>query len=96
MIQHPFRNTFLTKHHILAKIRGGVGSKRNLIKLWRDKHNAYHIIFHNDTFREALAKLNIYYKKHKYSKEWKLLFKDLTIDEIRKLLQRVIKIKKSQ
>ncbi len=41
------------RHHILAKSRGGRATEENLICLDENRHAAYHLLFHNLTFKEA-------------------------------------------
>lgn len=45
------------KHHILAKIRGGIKTEQNLILLDENRHACFHLLFGNRTLREAAAVL---------------------------------------
>lgn len=42
----------LTRHHVLPKCRGG-GDERNIIRLRKEKHEAWHTLFGTMTFQEA-------------------------------------------
>lgn len=99
MISHPHRNTFLTTHHILPKVRCSSPKKMNLpsnkLRLWRDRHSAFHYMFFNFTLNEIVYDMNYYWYKHKDTKHWKLLFRDLPLLQIVRLLERTIKIKSS-
>lgn len=89
-IEHPFRETILTRHHLIPKIRAekNTHKKRNILMLWRDRHNAWHSIFKVYTFKEILE--NWYKFKHSYkNKNWESLFHDLSFDEAKKLLVRM-------
>jgi hypothetical protein len=94
-IKHPHRNTFLTRHHDLARVRRGKSVPSNCIKLWRDKHSSFHYIFGNQTFKEIIFTLDIYYTAYSHTKEWKLIFRNLTLLEVVRLIERTSKIKHS-
>lgn len=44
-----------TKHHNIAKSRGGSMSFRNIFILTEAHHRAFHLLFGNRTFQEAAA-----------------------------------------
>lgn len=92
---HPKRDTFLTRHHILPRHRKGKSIPSNTLKLWRDRHDAVHFLFGNQTLNEIVYDMNYYWYKHKDTKHWKLLFRDLPLLEVVRLLERTIKIKSS-
>lgn len=92
-IKHPFRDTELTRHHIVNKIRGGKSKPSNLLNLWRDRHTAFHHLFHNYSIPEIINHWQMY-KDCTEKWEWKLLFHNLTFEECKKLLQRVNRIKR--
>lgn len=93
-IKHPFRDTFLTRHHITAKFYGGTGHPSNILKLWEDKHRAWHQIF-------GLHKLphiiDNFYLFRFYNKrpQWKLIFGNRTDFACMSLLRRVLRMKNS-
>lgn len=97
-IRHPFRKTHLTKHHLHAKQRGGDLSPCNTLRLWRDKHDAWHFVFGNLNLSEIIHNL---YARHSiliktsHTKQWKFLFKDKPIKKVIALLKRVRKFKRS-
>jgi hypothetical protein len=93
VIMHPFRDTFLSKHHIINRFRGGTSKPSNILKLWRDKHYCWHTIFHNYSIREIV----INWERFRFYRErpqWKMIFHNLNPDEAKKLLQRVARIKR--
>ena len=55
------RQTKVTKHHILPRCRNGSDDAKNIIYLPRYKHDAWHDLFGNRNFDEAISML----------KEWK-------------------------
>ena len=94
-IQHPFRDTFLTRHHIINKKNSGKTKPDNILMLWRDKHTAFHDLFKNSSLREIIQNWNRY-QLSTTRWQWKLVFHNLTFEEAKKLLQRVWKIKRHQ
>ena len=94
-IIHPFRDTFLSRHHMLPKVRKlkGSGRPENILMLWRDRHNVFHEIFGNFTFMEIISNWNKF-QKHWGTKKWKFLFHDLSEKEARNLLKRTYRMKK--
>ena len=92
--QHPFRDTFISRHHLLPKSRGlkNTFKEYNILHLWRDKHNIWHCIFHNATITEILSKK---YKVNTNTYFWKKMFGDKTLNEAKALLRRMYRIKKS-
>jgi ubiquinone biosynthesis protein Coq4 len=93
-VLHPFRNTFLTKHHLYPKSRKLKQSydPKFMLKLWRDKHDCFHFIFLNATIDEIISEWYKYKRLYK-SNAWKFLFNNLDFDESRKLLARMLRIK---
>ncbi len=50
-----------TKHHIIPKSRGGKGIK-NVIKVDKELHDKYHLLFGNKTPNEIITFLNKEFK----------------------------------
>lgn len=96
-IKHPFRKTFMTTHHICPKARCSslkrMNHPSNKIRLWRDKHSAYHYIFGNQTFDEIVYSMSVYYHGYSNTDAWNLLFKDMPLLQVVRLIERTIKIK---
>lgn len=95
---HYARNTYLTKHHILAKKRGGTLAPYNTLRLWRDKHDAWHSVFGSLNLDEIINGLYCQYRtlmRTSQTKQWQFLFKGKTIPEVIALLKRTRKIKRS-
>jgi len=56
--EHRARKRFMTTHHLVPKSRGGNGDKKNLLRLWSDKHEAFNTLFGpSSTIDEAIAVL---------------------------------------
>lgn len=100
---HPFRETFLSIHHLKAKARGGTRKPNNCLKLWRDNHSFWHILFNNSTLDEIISKLSqhkckfiedVFMEPRKYY-AYQFLFKDKSIENVLKLLKRIRRMKKS-
>lgn len=94
-VRHPFRDTFLTTHHLKPKIRllPHTYSPQNKLKLWRDRHNLWHKWFKVLTLREIINQWDSF-RMYYNTPEWKLLFHDLSFREANKLLKRVARIKR--
>lgn len=99
---HPRRNTFMTVHHLVAKTRNGTRKPSNCLRLWRDRHTAYHLLFNNDTLDEIISKLTqhpckfteyVITNKKRYQ-AYELLFRNKHVSEIIEILKRVRRIKK--
>ena len=95
MIKHPNRDTFLSKHHIVNKIKGGKTKPRNIIMLWRDKHTVFHIIFQSYSLKEILNKWNSF-DKYFETHLWKLVFNNNDPDYCKDVIKRIIRIKRKQ
>lgn len=96
MIKHHTRDTFLTKHHLRPRSRGGSNSPKNLVMIWRDKHDSLHLLFGNSTLDEILQILlkgTKHIGKHVGGKHWILLFGNKNLIEAYRLLKRVQSIK---
>jgi len=96
LTQHPTRNTYLSKHHLHPKKRGGTRHYSNILRLWRDKHNSWHHCFGQLNLDEIIGNIKnntIVIRKVQTSKHWIFLFKDKTNIQIVLLLQRVRKMK---
>ena len=46
-----------TKHHLTPKSRKGNAEEANILMLWRENHNAWHVLFGNRTLEEIIAVL---------------------------------------
>lgn len=92
---HPFRDTELSRHHLINKIHNGKTRPNNILMLWRDKHSCLHEIFGNKSLRDIILDWNMY-KKYTQKWQWKLLFKDNDFEYCKKILQRVNRIKRKQ
>ena len=96
MIKHKTRDTYMSRHHLIPKIRGGTYSKRNILNLWRDRHNLWHNIFADLTLDEIIKMLD----KGRYANEvvkniyWKQLFKNKNAKQAQLILIRIKRIKK--
>lgn len=53
----PVKRRRITRHHNLAKARGGSGLEHNIIHLTDKHHVAYHTLFGNRTVKEAIEVL---------------------------------------
>lgn len=96
--KHPTRKTYLSKHHLLPKQRGGHLSPCNTLRLWRDKHDAWHYVFGQLNLDEIIHALFARYRtviKTSKTKQWKFLFKGKSIKKVIALLKRIRKIKRS-
>ena len=47
----------MTKHHLVNKCRGGHATPDNLLQLWNDKHEIWHVLFKNDSPEEIIKVL---------------------------------------
>ena len=99
LIWHRSRDTYMSKHHLIAKSLGGCKKEHNLLRLWRDSHNSWHVIFDNETLTSILdillhGKRNI--GKYVGGKHWKMLFGNRTLIEAYILLKRVHSLKQYQ
>lgn len=101
-MMHPKRNTHLTTHHILAKSRGGTKHPSNSLRIWRDKHNEWHVLHHNDTIDDIISKLNqhpckflqsVLYDKRRYQ-AYAMLWRNQPVEHIIAVLKRVRRFKK--
>lgn len=90
----------MSSHHLIPRerIRSYYGETltlpNNLLRLWRLKHDAWHILFGNKTLNEILKHLkkrssDIYGYK---TLTWKILFREKTKKEVFRLLLRVRRV----
>jgi hypothetical protein len=96
--KHPSRPTVSSRHHLLAKSRGGTLSPINTLDIWRDKHDAWHRIFHNYNLDEIIAMLNC--RRNPFTKRfgddsWDTLFYRKSPDAVLAILVRLRRIKRS-
>ena len=69
------RRKKMTNHHIKNKKDGGTREAKNLILLIREKHDCWHTLFKDKTFREAArVLLRAERMKKKLDKEWERNF----------------------
>jgi hypothetical protein len=87
----------MSKHHLVPKQRmrdyygGSFKMPNNILRLWRLKHDAWHVLFKQKTLNEILKYLRkpidqIYGYK---SETWKILFKNNNRKDVYKILLRV-------
>lgn len=91
--KHPFRKTELSRHHLIPRCRGGYGSPKNILRLWRDSHNFWHNLFGRSTLDEIIVILSQPHCRRYEHPSWKLLFKDKTPHQVSRILWRVKLIK---
>ncbi len=92
-IKHPsLDGVILTKHHIRCKMRGGILSPDNTLKLWSHRHLAWHKLFRQCTIWEVCHNIQLYVYA-KTTPEWKLLFKNKSFEQISKVLHRLMTMK---
>lgn len=48
------RKNKLSRHHLLARSRGGDSNPYNILMLWRKKHDCWHTLFGNKTLDEII------------------------------------------
>jgi hypothetical protein len=53
----PRERKYKTKHHLTPKCRGGGNEASNLLTLWNDKHELFHMLFGKKTLPEIIALL---------------------------------------
>lgn len=102
--QHPFLG-ILTKHHLIPKQRlkqfygKGFPMNNNIIRLWRFRHDAWHVLFRQMTLNEVIDYLT---RKNTNAygygtSVWQVLFHTLTPTEAIALLVRAgTQIRKSK
>lgn len=102
MVQHPFRNTFLTRHHLKSSKRGGIKEKKNLVCIWWDKHCAWHNLYDHFTLGEIiglmeleLRGMNTVLSKRHDNASWTILWRRKDMGQAMSLLKRFRKIKNS-
>ncbi len=86
----------LTNHHLVprSRIRQYYGASftlpNNLMKLWRLRHDSWHVLFRNKTLNETIAYLETKKSRaYAYQKTaWKTLFKEKSWHEVVQLLRR--------
>lgn len=94
--KHPFKsNVTLRKHHLIPKIRKGIGSPSNLLNLWDYKHLNWHLLFRERTLNEIIFEIDKLYVEYRATKEWFSLFKYKELWEVNLLLCRVRSIKRT-
>jgi len=94
-IPHPYRNTFLSKHHLLAVKRGGSKTPSNILLLWYDKHCAWHRLFGLMRLCEIInvIKSPKWFLFDSKRDSWELLFGYKTKWEVVDLLRRLQRAK---
>ena len=96
MKKHPTRDTFLSVHHLIPKARKMKNTYKphNLLRIWRDKHDAFDRIFSNDTLDEIISMWSNYHFKFMFSADWQIVFHKLDFSESLALLKRLRRLKK--
>lgn len=95
MRHHKKTGQHLSRHHLIPRIRGGTNSKKNLLLLWRDKHNLWHNIFSVSTLDEIIFLL----KKGRYANlvcknfYWRIMWKEKTPEDVRQVMLRIKRFK---
>ena len=90
--RHPFRKTRLSYHHLTCKFRGGTDEPWNVVKLWADKHEAWHKIFGLASLETAIDNFYLY-RFNSITPQWKLIFGHKTDFACIKLLRRLQQFK---
>jgi len=96
--RHPFRNTYMSNHHTIPKSIERKKIPKNekcyLIKIWRDKHDAFHILYHNLTLNEIIVFISLELKgKRTCLRQWhkpsahKVLWKEKNYSQILLILK---------
>ncbi len=96
MTHHPKRKVHLSRHHLTCKQRFGRTIPSNILMLWRDSHDYWHMLFGNRTLDEILCFLlnnSRELQRKKKTPTWKKLFKEKTELHVYRILRRVKKIK---
>ena len=94
-VLHPFKKgVFLTRHHIVNRSKHGTSVPSNILKIWSDRHVAFHEIFSSHTINRIIDNFYLF-RFYRKRPQWKLLFGDKTDDEIIKVLKRLSRMKKS-
>lgn len=70
-------------------------SPKNILRLWRDKHNYWHQIFADRTIDEAVYNIKFYHHCYKHTEAWHTLFKNMPLPKVVQLLERTMKIKRN-
>jgi len=97
-IPHPYKDTFLSKHHLLAVKRGGTKTPSNIVLLWYDKHCAWHRLFGLMRLCEIInvIKSPKWFLFDSKRDSWELLFGYKTKWEVVDLLRRLQRAKLAQ
>lgn len=77
----------MTKHHLKPRCRGGDSSPRNVVLVPRDKHEAFHRIFHAPRPEQLAKKLTLLFNNKKgisraYLNDFRFLFGSMNSEEI--------------
>lgn len=93
-VQHPkLPGVFLTRHHIHPKERGGHAHPSNILRLWNTSHRSWHFIFRDRNLTEICCQLNLFHQQFQATKEWRHLFGQKELWEVRLILVRILNIK---
>lgn len=96
-IRHPFKEDFLTRHHCYPTSRmksGSLPKKVNThltIKIWREKHDYWHLLFKDATIDEVIHRL-CFDPMIKFNQYYHYIFKCHPYDAAR-ILRRIKDIK---
>jgi len=96
--KHILYNMGMDRHHLTPCFRNGKTTKRNIVWIYRKKHNCWHYLFLHLTLEEVILFLrkNGHYIKRKHPNDWEIIFKKMTVEEAINFLERLARIKKSQ
>jgi hypothetical protein len=84
----------ITKHHILPKSRKGTNEKMNIMRLYSDKHVAWHEMFGLFTIYEILQ-TNILMTLYPDSRNYKVVFGDKNHWHAERVLKRYLQKKRA-
>jgi hypothetical protein len=48
------RKRKMSKHHLTARSQGGTGTPENILNLWRDRHDLWHVLFGNNSLEQII------------------------------------------
>ena len=97
-IPHPYRQTFLSKHHDLAEKRKGTKTLSNIVLLWYDRHSSWHALWGLMTISEIICFLRSkkYYLYDSKLEHWERVMGNKTRWEAIDLLHRLKRAKLAQ
>lgn len=93
-IKHPKTGQLLTKHHLIPRIEGGKTCPSNLLRLWENKHIAWHQVFGTMQISLIIFNFDVFHYYHKRP-QWFLIFGNKDPKDCKELLKRMSRIKRS-